>query len=249
MSKALEIPNSVSFAANSITLPTSLSNFEDITITWSSNSELINVTTGVVNHSTENMTVVLTATLSKGTTNYEVVFEVVVQAADNKEYEVLATLDLEDAADANQFGNSETKPGYAEAKVELGTPKATWLMRNALIAATSSDKYEGKMAIRAQAGQTAAETARIEIQKDDEYNVVEFAAAIYGKDASGIQIKIEYSLDSGTTWLVSEEIVTVTSSTLEIYRIKLPEGVKRIAIVVVENTGRRVNIDNIKLMK
>jgi hypothetical protein len=29
----------------------------------------------------------------------------------------------------------------------------------------------------------------------------------------------------------------------------LPEGVKKVAIVVVENTGKTVNIDSIKLMK
>lgn len=248
-STTLTIPTSISFSVNEIELPTTISGFDGISVSWASNSELINVETGVVTHGSENITVTLTATLSIGTTTYEKTFDVVVFAEDNATYEVLVSLDLEDAAEPNSWGNSETKPGYAEGVIELGTPKATWMLRNALIAATSSDKYEGKMAIRAQAGQTAAETARIEIQKDDEYNVVEFATAIYGNDASGIQIKIEYSLDSGTTWISSEDIVTVNSTTLETYRIKLPEGVKRIAIIVVENSGRRVNIDNIKLMK
>ena len=81
------------------------------------------------------------------------------------------------------------------------------------------------------------------------YNVVEFATAVYGNDAKGIQIIIEYSTDSGKTWVAAEEVITVDSKTLETYRIKLPEGNKRVAIVVVENSGRRVNIDNIKLMK
>ena len=98
-------------------------------------------------------------------------------------------------------------------------------------------------------GKSAEETARIEIQEDGEYNVVEFAVATYGNDAHGAQIKIEYSTDSGATWTAAPEIITVESATFQTYRIKLPEGVKRVAIVLVENTGRRVNIDNIKLMK
>ena len=141
------------------------------------------------------------------------------------------------------------KSGYAEGTVSLGTPKATWMLRNALIAAATNDIYDGTMSIRAQAGKSKEETARIEIQQDGMYNVVEFATAVYGNDAKGIQIIIEYSTDSGKTWVAAEEVITVDSKTLETYRIKLPEGNKRVAIVVVENSGRRVNIDNIKLMK
>lgn len=248
-STTLTIPTSISFSVNEIELPTTISGFDDVSVSWESNSELINVETGVVTHGVENITVTLTATLSVGTTTYEKSFEVVVFAADNTNYEVLVSLDLEDAAAPNQWGNSETKSGYAEGIVQLGTPKATWLLRNALIAAATNDKYDGTLGIRAKSGKTAAETGRIEIQQDGEYNVVEFATAIYGSDTTGVQIKIEYSLDSGATWATSEEVITVSSSTLETYRIKLPEGIKRVAIVIIENTGNRVNIDNIKLMK
>ena len=82
-----------------------------------------------------------------------------------------------------------------------------------------------------------------------EYNVVEFATAVYGNDKAGIQLKVEYSTDQGTTWVAAEGVITVETKTLQTYRITLPEGVKRVAIVVVENSGNRVNIDNIKLMK
>ena len=85
--------------------------------------------------------------------------------------------------------------------------------------------------------------------QDGEYNVVELDTAIYGNDKAGIQIAIEYSTDSGTTWIRSEQVITVDSKTLQTYRVVLPEGAKRVAIVVVANTGNRVNIDNIKLMK
>ena len=105
------------------------------------------------------------------------------------------------------------------------------------------------MSIRAKGAATAGDTGRIEVQQDGEYNVVEFAAAIYGNDKAGAQIRIEYSTDGGSTWVASEDIVTLNSTTLVTYRVKLPEGAKRVAIVVVENTANRVNVDNIKLMK
>ena len=64
-----------------------------------------------------------------------------------------------------------------------------------------------------------------------------------------MQIKVEYSLDSGKTWVSDDELVTVSSRELETFRFTLPQGVKRVAIVVVLDSGKRVNIDNIKLMK
>ena len=102
--------------------------------------------------------------------------------------------------------------------------------------------------MRAQAGKTKEATARIEIQHDDEYNVVEFDAAIYGNDALGTKVYVEYSLDSGATWIATDEI-SIDVRELTTYRVHLPEGVKRVAIVVVENSGKRVNFDNVKLMK
>lgn len=248
-SKKIVISTSLGFAVESIELPTTIEGFEDVKLTWVSSSALIDPATGKVTHEASDTTVTLTAKLSINTTEYEVSYEVVVKAADNATYQVLAAFDCEDALAPNSWGNSESKGGYAEGTVELGTPKATWLLRNALIAAATNDIYDGTLGIRAKAGKSADETGRIEIKKDDEYNIVEFAAAVYGNDASGIQIKIEYSTDSGETWVASEEVLTINTKTLETYRINLPEGVKRVALVIVENTGNRVNIDNIKLMK
>ena len=245
---SISIATSVSFAKNEIVLPTAVEGF-DATLTWSSSSELIDVATGKVNHGTENTKVTLTATLVLNGEEYKKSFEVLVFAADNTQYETVVLFDLEDAEAPNSYGNSASKSGYAEGTVTLGTPKATWMLRNALIAAATNDIYDGTMSIRAQAGKSKEETARIEIQQDGMYNVIEFATAVYGNDAKGIQIIIEYSTDSGKTWVAAEEVITVDSKTLETYRIKLPEGNKRVAIVVVENSGRRVNIDNIKLMK
>jgi hypothetical protein len=105
------------------------------------------------------------------------------------------------------------------------------------------------MGIRAKAGADAASTARIEVLTAGEYNVVEFAAAVYGNHQLGTQIRIEYTTDNGATWLVSETIITLSSHEIELFRVSLPEGAKRVAIVVVENSGKTVNIDSIKLMK
>lgn len=248
-SNSLDVTTSIPFSVNEISLPTSIENFSEITLTWSSNNEAIDVATGAVKHGNENVTVTLTAKLSCNGTDYEKTFEVVVFALDDKQYEVVASLDLEDAEAANKYGCSETKSGYNEGVVELGTPKCNWLLRNALIGGDASDKHEGTFAIRAKAGKTAEDTARIEIQQDGEYNVVEFAAAAYGNHPTGVQIQIQYSTDSGASWTTHNETITVESSTLVTYRVKLPEGAKRVALVVVENTGKTINIDNIKLMK
>lgn len=248
-SKKITIATNLGFTVESIELPTVIDGFEDVTLTWVSSSTLIDVATGKVTHDTADTTVTLTAKFAINTTEYDLTFEVVVKALDNTTYQVLAAFDCEDALPANSYGNSESKGSYAAAVVNLGTPKANWLLQNALIAAIANDVYDGTFSIRVKSGKTADATGRVEIQKDDEYNVVEFAAAVYGNDDLGIQIRIEYSTDSGSTWVASEEIITVTGRSLETYRVTLPSGVKRVAIVVVENSGNRVNIDNIKLMK
>lgn len=248
-SEGLSISSSIALGVDTIELPKLIEGFDGLTISWTSNSDAINVETGAVNHKDSNVTVTLTAKFAKGSETLEATYDVLVFAADNKEYQVLASFDCEDAEAADKNGNSTSKGSYAEATVELGTPKHTWLLKNALIACIANDVYDGTFGIRAKAGKTADATARIEIQHDDEYNVVEFATAVYGNDKAGIQLKIEYSTDKGTTWVAAEGVITVESKTLQTYRITLPEGVKRVAIVVVENSGNRVNIDNIKLMK
>lgn len=246
---SINVASTIAFNVNTITLPTSVEGFEEITIVWSTTSELIDVTTGVVTHAQEDTNVVLKATLTLGEDSYEAEFTVMVFALDTNEYEVLVSLDLEDCTETDSYGNSLKKSSYAEGVVNIGTPAKNWLLRNALIAGINNDKFDGVMSIRAKSGKTAEDTARIEIQEDGEYNVVEFATAIYGSDATGVKVRVEYSLDSGATWTQHSTVITVDHVTLQTYRIKLPEGAKRVAIVVVENTGSRINFDNIKLMK
>ena len=244
----IQISESVSHLKDTITIPQSIPGFDQIEVKWESDNNAIDPVTGVVVHRESDVTVTLTVTLSVSGKSVSKEFTVLVGAINTKQYEELVIFDLDDALDASSWGNSDSKPSYKEGTVVLGTPAHSWLLRNALIAATSSDKYQDKFTIRAQVGASAAETARIEIQHDDEYNCVEFLAAIYGGDAAGIKIKVEYSFDQGTTWQATES-VTIESTTLETYQFILPVGVKRIAIVVVENSGRRVNIDEIKLLK
>lgn len=247
----VSVASYVPYSLNNIDLMSSIDGFADVTVSWSSDNAAINTTTGVVTHKDTDLTVKLTVTLSTGGKEVSKTFDVLVEKESNETYETVASLDLEDAEPGTKetYFNSPTKNGYKEGVVSLGTPKVNWLLRNALITATSSDHFDGILGIRAQAKDSVSETGRIEIQEDGEYNVVDFSAAIYGNDAAGIQIRIEYSFDSGATWTAANKIITVTERELTQYRVELPEGVKRVAIVIVEGSGRRVNIDNIKLMK
>ena len=241
----IKVPASLGFSSTSIDLPSSLEGFDNVSVSWTSNKTEINVNTGEVTHGSEKVVVTLTVTLTYNGATYSKNFEVEVAAIDNKTYETLVSLDLEDAKSENptvQHSDS-IKPGYGAGVVSLGTPKANWYLNNALIDGQSGDITDGEYAIRAKTG------GRVEIQEDGEYNVVEFDAAVYGSDALGIQIKVEYSFDSGTTWIADDELATVSTKELETFRFTLPEGVKRIAIVVLTGTGNRVNIDNVKLMK
>ena len=245
----IKVSTSVPANVNTIDLMKAVEGYSNILVEWTSDNDAINVETLAVTHKDSNITVKLTVKLSLNEVIVSVSFDVLVVAIDNATYEVVATLDLEDASTENSWGNSATKPSYAEGNVELGTPKYTWLLRNALISSTSSDKYQGIYGIRAQSHTSASTTARIELKNDVECNAIEFDAAIYGNDATGLQIRIEYSTDSGANWKVSDQVLTIDNVTLDTFRIKLPETANRIAIVVVENSGRRVNLDNIKVLK
>lgn len=246
---AIEIAGSVPFAENEIELPTEIAGYEGLVIVWSTESTLIDCATGVVTHGEADTEVTLTATLTLEGKEHQTTFTVMVFAADNTVYQTVVSFDCEDALPASSYGNSESKESYAEGDVTLGTPKYTWMLRNALITQTNNDRFNGTFGIRAQSNKEAASTARIELKEDVDFTVVEFSAVTYNKDVTGAQIKIEYSTDSGETWVASETIITIDSYEMQTYRVKLPEGVKRVAIIIVENTGRRVNIDDIKLLK
>ncbi len=246
---SIKIKSSIPFSENEIELPTTIEGFDGLTIEWSADSTLINCATGAVEHTEVETVVTLTALLTLNGKTHQTTFTVTVFALDNKVYETVATFDCEDALPAGSYGNSESKSSYAEGNVLLGTPKYTWMLRNALIAATSGDRYNGTFGIRAQSNTEATSTARIELKEDVDFSAIEFSAVTYNKDATGAQIRIEYSTDGGNTWTASQTVITIDSYEMQTYRVKLPEGVKRVAIVIVEGTGRRVNFDDIKLLK
>lgn len=244
---SLTIEGSIALDDTTIDLPKVGNTYEDVTITWTSNSNLIDVATGTVNHEANDATVELTATIKCGDQQQTATFKVFIFGSDVN-ITPLATLNLEDASTDNSWGNSATKPSYAAAEVELGTPVSTWYLQNALISSTASDKYDGIYGIRAQSKSTKDTTGRIEIREDNEYNVVQFDAANYGNEGPA-QVKIEYSTDAGTTWIDSGMTLNITTLTLQTYRVTLPAGVKRVAIYIVPNTGNRVCFDNIILGK
>ena len=252
VSSSLLIQSSFSTSDTTIVLPTNLDKFANVDITWSSDSALIDVENGTVTHGSNDAVVTLTATIQHkedASASVTKTFKVSVYGT-SFEHEEIVSFDLEDAISENlSYGNSPSKPSYAEGNVTLGNPKKTWMLRNALISSTDNDHFDGKFSIRTQAASTHEATGRIEILEAGEYNYVQFSAAVYGNDNPGIRIGVEYTTDDGKTWIDSQTIITINSSELQMYRVALPSGNKRIAIYVVENSGKRVNIDNIKLYK
>ena len=243
----LKISTSLETTVTSIELPKTLAAFEGVNISWTSDNAAINAETGAVSHSSQDVVVTLTAILTKGSET--VTKEIKVTVLGNITFTDVATLNLEDAAEADKNGNSTTKPSYSEAVIELGTPKTSWLLRNALITSTSYDKFEGNMGIRIQNNADEAATGRIQIMTPGEYNYVQFDACVYNNDAEGITLAVAYSTDGGTTWTTLETTAVLTNRNLETFRFSLPEGEKLVAIYVVAGSGRRANIDNIRLMK
>lgn len=243
---ALTIDAIVNGTTNSITLPSSVQGF-DATITWASSDTTIITNDGTVTHPEKDTNVKLTATIASNDVTDTKEFSVLVYGT-NSNYTEVASLDLEDALPAASYGCSETKSSYDEGTVELGTPTYTWLLRNALIGGDKSDTRNGTFSIRTQSNSDEAKTGRIEIQEDLEINAVQFNAGLYGTNPT-IQVGVQYSKDNGTTWIDTNVIITITTAQLNEYRILLPETADRVAIYAVAGTGKRVNIDDIQLLK
>lgn len=245
---SLVLSATIAVSQTSISLPTTVEGFDGLTISWESNNESVISSTGAVTHSEEDVNVTLTATLSYNGTTATKTFNILVYGT-NTNYTSVASLNFDDASLENNWGASKTKPDYNPASVELGTPASTWYIQNALIGGSSGDVYNGVYSLRSKSGTSRADTGRVELREDYDFNVVDFTAAVYGGDDIGIQIGVEYSTDSGTTWIDSNTTFTINTRTLDQYRVILPSGSKRVAIYVVENTGNRVNIDDINLQK
>lgn len=248
---ALSLQNSIAKDVNSIDLPATVDGFTGVLISWTSNNPIINGSTGAVTHSSDTTDVTLTATVTLNDASLTKDFIVTVFADDEDKLEAVHTFDLEDALPASQYGMSASKPSYKAGNVELGTPKTTWLLSNAAIAGDGNDHVNGTFGIRTQVNAVQEESGRIEVLQDYEFSQLEFKAAIYGANALGVQLAVEYSTDSGTTFTRTDRVYTINSYSLETIRVHLPQSnaTTRIAIVVLSGQGQRVNVDDIRFLK
>lgn len=247
---AFTVPSSISLDVNKIDLLTSIEGKENIDVKWESSNTTIISNAGDVTHPSKDTTVDLTVTLTLNEASASKKFSVTVFGTDS-DYQVVHTLDFEDSLEANNNGNSLSKPGYSPAAtISAGTPKANWYINNGLIGAITNDKRNGEWSLRLQSNNQSKEASgRLELQENYEFNAIEFNIARYGNDAV-FEFVIEYSLDDGSTWLTLDTVYTVENTALEVYKAQLPEGTDRVAIQMLQSESRkRANIDDVKLLK
>lgn len=254
----LYLQNSIEKDVNSITLPTKIEGFDDVSVTWSSSNEIVITNSGSVTHQANDVEVTLTATVSHGTSSAQKSFVVNV-FGNNVSFNLNHLLSLEDAAEANSYGVSATKPSYDDKgnnQVKLGfdgqgnIDQRTWQLRNALIAGSDSDRKNGNFSIRMQQNAVQESSGRIELCEDLSFDYLEFKAGIYGNNSLGVVLKIYYSTDSGSTWTYTNKSYTINTRSLETIRLAIPVSTTgRVAIEFVSGTGTRVNIDDISLLK
>lgn len=248
----LTVKQSIENTIDKIDLPTVSDNFADVTISWASSNEQLIANDGSVNHPKRDTYVKLTATISCGSVSQTIEFDVNVLAKDESYLEVVHVLDLEDALDSSSSygGTSDSKSGYGDGNITLGTPNATWLLRNSLIGQDKGDIRNGKWAIRIQSypDSTLENTGRVELQEDLSFNTVELKIASYGSDPLGSYINIAYSTDSGVNY-IDVASIKVIAKEFNIYRITLPETANRVSIYETGASARvRNNIDDIRLL-
>lgn len=247
------LQNSLNSDETELSLPSSLSSYEGLSITWVSDKPTVLGNDGkIVARSQKDEVVKLTATFklndATGTKDYYVnVF------GSNVNYAESHVLDLEDAEAAGKYNTSASKSSYAVGDVTLGTPKATWTLDNALIGGDSNDKHEGTFSIRMQSYSSSSDSvANIELKNDFEFDAIQFDFGGYGTGNEGAHLKIYYSSDSGSTYTALDRDITVVKTKLETVRFDLPlsGATSRVKIVLETSaTSKKVNLDNIKLLK
>ncbi|MFA5660133.1 MAG: Ig-like domain-containing protein [Bacilli bacterium] len=248
---ALMIMTNVPKTITNITLPTAGSNYANVLISWMSSNPSVISASGVVTHSAEQVAVTLTATISLNDAFTTKSFIVNVFAANDEHYQELVGLNFEDALAAEQYGISASSPsGYsatADYNVNLGGNE--WTVRNALIGQDANDRRNGNWALRMQRNNDIDSSGRLELNTAvADINIVEFKAARFGSDPFGM-LRISYH--DGTNWVTVSE-VNVIFTTLETFRVLLPEGINtpvKIKITVLPSSGTRVNLDDIRLLK
>ena len=105
--------------------------------------------------------------------------------------------------------------------------------------------------LRVQSNKDATKTGQIELRTDFEFSTVDFEVATYGSDVLGGTLIPKYSIDGGKTWKSIDREYVINSRTLEKIRVVIPEtsATMRFQLTFKENTGKRLNIDNIQLLK
>lgn len=245
---AVTLPNCVAADATKIDLPTSVEGY-DVTISWATTSEYFDNNGTKLSTPDRTTDAKFTATF---TLNSEVVQkDYFVTVIGNEELETVHTFNLEDADPENNYGNSVTKPSYAEGKVTLGNPQATWNLKNCLISSTDSDAHDGIYGLRIQSNKSADKTGQVELQTDFEFTTVDFDFATYGGDVFGGTLIPKYSIDGGETWKTLNKEYVSNSRTLETIRVVIPETstTMRFQLTFKENTGKRLNLDNFVFYK
>lgn len=253
MKEHLTLPASIPNSQTKIDLPVTLEDNSKINIAWSSSNTAVISNDGKVTPSSEDTDVTLTATLTYKEETATKTFVLTVLGPDSQ-FTAVETLDLEDAEEANKYGVSQTKPSYNldDNTVELGTPKAKWLLENTLIANDGkSDRANGKFAMRSKAGKAIDNTGHIESEQSFDANYLQFAAGAYGSHPLTTQLQVKFSIDEGKSWIAIEKVFVVNTASLQVFRLALPTQGKpvRIAIFLVPQTGGTINIDDLKLLK
>ena len=247
---ALHVRESLDNTVTQISLPTTFDGFDGVTISWQTSNDALITTAGVVTHPERDTLVKLTATIACEDVSEVIEYNVNVLASDDSYYSVVHTLDLEDALPAAQYATSASKSGYDEGNIDLGTPNATWMLRNALIGQDTGDVRNGEWSIRIQSypNSTLDDTGRVELKEDLSFNTVELRVSAYGSDPYGTYINIAYSTNSGETF-VDVIKIKITEKALNLYRVSLPETANRVSIYQTGATARtRANIDDIRLL-
>lgn len=243
----LTIKNSIEINESKIDLPTSLSSCPGVSISYSNSDNLISSDGTLISRPNETKDTKIIATLSIQNQTLEKTLYTTI-FGNNETLESVHTFDLEDALSSGSYGTSSSKSSYTPGTVTLGTPSATWNLANALIAGSDSDRFNGTFAIRAQM-KNEGET-KVELQNDFTFKILEFKAQMYGSDES-TGIYLTYSKDNGSTYETYDRVYKVSTTELETIRFNIGElSSYRITINVIKTSARRrVNIDDIKLLK
>lgn len=252
---SLEMLETVPLSVTNIELPTNLVGYEGLTIEWTATGDIINTSTGAVTHPLTTSDLTLTATCKKGTAQTVRSWLLTVFGTNTDALTTVHTLDLEDADPNSTYGISPTKSKYdvpeTNNMVSLGNPVAEWQLKNTLIGGASNDRFTGIYAMRTQSNNDPTRTGRIELQDNTfDFNMIEFDAAIFSSDPKGGVLTFEVSTDDGATWVALEREYTINHFELATYRVRTgTTGNVRVAIILKSGTGKRMNIDNVKLIK